>query len=263
MLKAQNTNLSLEIAESRKKHDDFQNEMEDFTNKKNEIIAFAVAEGATLGRLLWKTSKTEEMIQTCIETEDGKALEDFLYISQLASEKFIQKYLDELPPATSFEMLFATSLYGILVNIAGHENGRKFILDSSSGLELVDHTLKALGIIKMPAGRSFKNILLVFLNNISISERGAIFFSVAEDGLKNLVDCFQDFDALEIQITAMKIVLNLIRDVQSPEFNQKVAKAISHEHLQEIIAKSVDEGFIKNAQKLSLKLLTFNDEMFY
>lgn len=233
-------------------------------NELKDAANFGAALGAVTSVLLWKVSKSEENTLTILNNENGDSFRDFLLLILISLKSFMQKYQDALPPTSSFEYSFATSMLGIFVNISGHAKGRNFILEERTGVQIVEFVMDNIEKIEMPAGYLLKRLAIIFLFNISISKRGSHLFQLKDDGIKRIFNCIKDTKAPDIQIFALRLIMSLIEESESEEFKQKIPEIISFETLQKSIEDSHDEDYINIAKEFMQKLNTLkNNKTFY
>lgn len=179
--------------------------------------------GSVLGTMLWKTSKTQEVIETFIETN---LLNQFLNLASNTLISFRNTYKNELPIAESNEHKFIFSIFGTFINIVAQKIGRNFVLEREIGVEFVKESLKYLGDITMPSGQMLKRLILMMLYNLSIFNKGAQLIEVAENGVENILKCIDENHPPEIQILALTLMTTLLKELPQ-EFCEKVVNCVS------------------------------------
>lgn len=180
--------------------------------------------GSVLGTMLWKTSKTQEVIETFIETN---LLNQFLNLANNTLYSFRSTYKNELPIPESNEHQYIFSIFGIYINIVAQKVGRDFVLDRENGVEFVKDSLKYLGEINMPSGQMLKRLILMMLYNLSITRRGALLIEIAENGIESILKCQDEYHSPEIQLLSLTLMTTLLTELPSPDFSEKVYNSVS------------------------------------
>jgi hypothetical protein len=179
--------------------------------------------GSTFGTMLWKTSKTQEVIETFIE---AGLLNQFMNIANNTLFSFRTTYKSELPIAESNEHKFIFSIFGIFINIVAQRVGRDFVLERENGVEFVKGSLKYLGEITMPSGQLLKRLILMMLYNLSITKRGAVLIQVAENGVESILKCQDENHSTEIQSLSLTLMTTLLNELPTQEFCEKIINCV-------------------------------------
>lgn len=186
--------------------------------------SYSAAMGSVLCTMLWKTSKSEDVINTYIETG---TLSQFLNLANTTLKSFRETYEGQLPIPETFEFKFIISLFGIAVNILAQRIGRNYVLERESGVEFIKSTLQYLGEIEMPDGQLLKRLILMMIYNVSITNRGALLIEVCENSIESILKCFNSLHTVEIQSVALSIMTSLLNELPTPEFCENVIKKVS------------------------------------
>lgn len=181
--------------------------------------------GSVLGTMLWKTSKSEEVIQTFIETG---TLNQFLNLANIEIQSFHKTYKDELPVPESYEHKFIFSIFGIYVNIVAQKVGRDFVLERENGHTFINSTLAYLGEISLPSGQLLKRLMLMMLFNISITTRGAMLIQKSDIAVENILKCQDQNHSCEIQSLSLTLMVTLLTKIHFSEFYDKIMNAVSY-----------------------------------
>lgn len=185
---------------------------------------FTATMGSVLGSMLWKTSKTEDVINTLIHEE---MIEDFLNIANMTLNSFIETYTNELPMIDSREFKYAMSILGVSVNISAHKDAREVVLNERIGIIFINHVMEHLKSIKMPQGRLLTKMCLMFLYNMSISKRGAILIHQNKTGVENIMDCLGIEYTSEIQSVVLSLMSSLLEEIPTKEFLHQIIRLVS------------------------------------
>lgn len=180
--------------------------------------------GATLAKMLWKTSKSQEVILTYIETG---TLNQFLNVANVTLMSFIDTYREELPASETYEVNFILSLLGIYTNVAAQRDGRNFVLERENGVEFVKKVLLWLGELKMPNAQLLKRLILMLLYNLSITKSGAMLIEISDNGIENIMKCFDSSHTIEIQSIAISLMTSLLNELPTVEFCERVTQNVS------------------------------------
>lgn len=185
---------------------------------------YSAALGSVFGTMLWKTSKTQEVIETFI---DAGLLNQFLNIAKNTLTAFRETYKSELPMIETHEHKFIFSIYGIFINVVAQRIGRDFVLEREIGVEFVRESLAYLSEIKMPSGQLLKRLILMMLYNLSITKRGSMLLQQAENGVESILTCHDQNHSIEIQALSLNLMTTLIKEVPTQEFCDKIINCVS------------------------------------
>jgi hypothetical protein len=180
--------------------------------------------GSTLAKMLWKTSKSEDVIQTYIDTG---TLEPFLNLVNNTIGGFQATYHDDIPPPETHETNFMLSLLGIFTNVVAQQIGREFVLESEVGESCVLKILSYLGEMRMPVAQLLKRLVLMFLYNLSITRQGAEIISQNDKGIDNILKCLDETHSAEIQLITLSLVTSLVTEFESTRFCSKMKRKVS------------------------------------
>lgn len=100
--------------------------MSNYFREANVQANYTAAMGSTMGTMLWKTSKTEEIIQTFIDTVRPSLLilslstdlflqgtiQEFIIMSNITLNSFMDSFKENLPNCESYEYKFILSVIG-------------------------------------------------------------------------------------------------------------------------------------------------------
>lgn len=100
--------------------------MSNYFREANVQANYTAAMGSTMGTMLWKTSKTEEIIQTFIDTVRPSLLilslstdlflqgtiQEFIIMSNITLKSFMDSFKENLPNCESYEYKFILSVIG-------------------------------------------------------------------------------------------------------------------------------------------------------
>lgn len=263
-LELQNKQLQSQFDESREAVVKANETVKIKENDLKDALNFQAGLGSVLSLLLWKVSKPEEITLKMLANENGDSFRDFLFVTHISLKSFMNKYQNAMPPTSSFEYSFATSMLGIFVNISGHAKGRNFILEDRTGVCIVEFILESLDKIQVSGGYLLKRLAIIFLFNISISKRGTQLFQFKHGGVKQIFNCLKDIQAPDIQIFALRLITSLIEESESEEFKQKIPEILSSDILQQSIEDSRDEDYVNIAKEFKQKLSNLkNNKTFY
>jgi hypothetical protein len=202
-------------------------ELEEKNRKANSELerqsAYSAAMGSVIGTMLWKTSKTQEAIETYIETD---TLGEFLNLACVVLRAFKETYVEEIPFAESHEHKYILSIFGIFVNIVAQRVGRNFILERDAGVNFINHAISYLKDIPMPSGQVLKRLILMMLFNVSITNRGALLIETSENCIENVLKCTDQNNTSEIQSLALSIMTSLLEELPTQNFVQKVIQVV-------------------------------------
>lgn len=173
--------------------------------------------------MLWRTSKSENVIEIFIET---KTLNQFLNLASVTMTSFRETYSDKLPEAETNEFKFILGLLGIYINVAAQRVGRDFILDREIGIEFVQNALEYLGEIPMPAGTLIRRLILMMLFNINIEKRGSMLIEQGEKGIKSILGCLNMQNTSEIIELALHLLSSLLREIPTKELCGKIINLV-------------------------------------
>lgn len=186
--------------------------------------SYSAAMGAVLGTMLWKTSKTEQIIETFITTN---TLNQFLNVANVTLTSFRETYNKELPLTETSEFKFMFSIFGIYINIVAQKIGRDFVLEREVGVDFIRCSLEYLGEIPMPSGQLLKRLILMMLYNVSITKRGAMMIEIKENGIENILKCYDQNHTGEIQSLSLTLMTTLIKELGTQEFYEKILNSVS------------------------------------
>lgn len=224
-----------ELQECRKNieqlEDKLVNQVEDSTKMHKESLesltsqsSYAAAMGSVLTTMLWKTSKTEDVIATFIDTN---TLNHFLNLAMVTMTSFRETYEKVLPDAETNEFKFIVALLGIYINIAAQRVGRDFILDREIGIDFVKICLDYLGEIPMPSGALLKRLILMLLFNVNIDKRGAMIIEPGDKGIESILGCLNMQHTSEIQTLGLNLMEALLAEMPTQEFCDKIISLVS------------------------------------
>lgn len=181
--------------------------------------------GSVLATMLWRTSKTEDVIATFIET---KTLNQFLNLANNTLTSFRETYEAQLPDHETYEFNFIGALLGIYINIAAQQIGRDFILDREIGVEFVKNALEYLGAIPMPSGVLIKKLILMLLFNINIDKRGCFIIEPGEKGIESILRCLDTQHTSEIQRLSLNLMMVVLTEIPTQELCDKIINLVSN-----------------------------------
>lgn len=93
-------------------------------------------------------------------------------------------------------------------------------------MTFINGILEYIDRIKMPEGRLLKRMCLIFLYNMSICKRGAIFIQTSQNGIANILKCFAPCNTSEIQSLSISLMISLMNEIWTQEFGQQVMKLV-------------------------------------
>lgn len=222
---AELTELKNELRFQKDENQESKKKYEDNLDALNHQSSYSVAMGSVLGTMLWKTSKSQEVIETFIE---AGLLNQFLNISNNTLVAFRTTYKTELPIAESNEHKFIFAIFGIFINIVAQRVGRDFVLERENGVEFVKDSIKYLGeITTMPSGHLLKRLILMMLYNLSITKKGALLIQVAENGVESILKCQDVNHSTEIQLLSLTLMTTLLNELPTQEFCDKIINCVS------------------------------------
>lgn len=192
---------------------------EDAMEELNVQSSYSAAMGSVLGTMLWKTSKTQEVIETYIQTG---TLNQFINMANNTLKSFKETYTHELPIPETHEFKFLLSIFGISINVVAQRIGRDFVLERENGLSFIKSAIEYLGEIPLPSGNLIKRLLLMLIYNISITKRGAKFIQVTEMGIDNILKCYNENHSIDVQSLAITLMTSLLAEIPTQEFCEKV-----------------------------------------
>lgn len=185
--------------------------------------SYSAAMGSILASMVWKTSKTEDVIKTFIDTG---TLNSFLNLAHTTLTAFRETYIDEIPKTETYEFKLILSILGIYINIAAQKIGRDFILDREIGIDFIKSALDFLVDIPIPIGTLIKRLILMLAYNISITKRGADMIELTAKGFENIFKCLDDKHPAEIQALALTLITTLLSEVPTSDFHEKVKNQV-------------------------------------
>lgn len=177
-----------------------------------------------MGTMLWKSCKTPESVDTFIKTG---TLREFLIMCHKTMQSFLEAYADALPPLESYEFKFFMSIFGTIINISAQKHGRDYILENNTGLEFIQEVLININAFQMPAGQILKRMLLMFLYNVSIGKKGAMFIQMSINGVGNILKCLCLENTSDIQTLALTLLTSLLNELPTQEFCQQIISLVS------------------------------------
>lgn len=192
---------------------------EDTMEELNVQSSYSAAMGSVLGTMLWKTSKTEQVIETYIETG---TLNQFLNLVDNTLKSFKKTYTHELPMAETHEFKYLISLFGISINIVAQRIGRDYVLQRENGLSFIRRAIEYLGEIPMPKGNLLKRLILMLTYNLSITKRGAKFIQITDLAVENILKCYNENHSTDVQSLAITLMTSLLVELPTHEFCEKV-----------------------------------------
>lgn len=188
-------------------------------------LAYSAATGAVLSKMVWKTSKSRESIQTYIDTG---TLNHFLNLANRTITSFGEVYKDVLPEVETYEFQFLQSLFGVCVNIMAQNFGREFVLERNSGRILFENIITYLGNVPMPStvGPLIKRMILMLIYNLTFTNQGTYLIESFENSVDNIIKCFSRHHTAEIHSIAVMLLNQLMIDARTKGFRLKVKKKV-------------------------------------
>lgn len=188
-------------------------------------LTYSAATGAVLSKMVWKTSKSRESIQTYIDTG---TLNHFLNLANRTITSFGEVYRNGLPEIDTYEFQFLHSLFGTCVNVVAQSFGREFVLDHNSGRILFENVITYLGNVPMSnsVGPLIKRVMLMLLYNLTLTNQGTYLIESFEKTIDNIIKCFNRHHTAEIRSIAVMLLNQLMIDAQTNEFRLKVKEKV-------------------------------------
>ncbi|XP_070491798.1 heat shock factor 2-binding protein-like isoform X2 [Chironomus tepperi] len=234
----------------------------DQLNEENTLsLTYTAAIGSVLSKMLWKTSKNQEAIQTYVETG---TLNQFLNLVNRTIISFDTTYKDNLPEVETYEFQFILSLLGICINIMAQNIGREFVLERDLGDSLVNNIILYFGNIPMSTigGPLLKRMILMILYNLTFTKQGTYLIESCEMSVGNIMKCFDSHHTAEIHSIAIFLIHQLLKDSQTNEFRLKVREQLSqHKDDFEKLIKTADSKTKEVCTQLFEQISNFNDVM--
>lgn len=188
-------------------------------------MTYMAAIGSVLSKMLWKTSKSLEAIETYIETG---TMNHFLNLVNRTMISFRETYTNELPDVESYEFQFILSLLGICINILAQDIGREFVLERNIRKELFNNVILYMGDIPMTniGGTLLKRLMIMFLYNMTFTKQGKFLIESFDKSAENIIKCFGANHTAEIQSLAVALINQLLKDSQRNDFCLKVREKV-------------------------------------
>lgn len=259
-LKERNDSLNAALTETEKMLKASQDKRE--AQKKISIMqaSYTAAMGSIMGSMLWKTSKTESVINTYISEVTWwnfelslelnswtfqSMIREFISMANVTLNSFVESYEKKLPMVESneFKMMISvlgkirvtfvepqTELFsssGVCVNISAHISGREFVVNEGIGITFIENILKYLGIYPMPSGHLLKRMSLMFLFNVIILRRGARIVKASPNGVANILGCLSPDHTDEIHLLVLEFMVFLIEQIYTEDFIQQIRNLVS------------------------------------
>ncbi|CAG9806463.1 unnamed protein product [Chironomus riparius] len=192
----------------------------------NVSLTYTAVIGSVLSKMLWKTSKNPQAIQTYIETG---SMNQFLNLVNKTISSFDETYKDGLPDVDTYEFQFILSLLGICINIMAQTVGREFVLERVTGQNLFRNVISYMGGIPMPSvgGPLLKRMIIMMLYNLTFTKQGSFLIESLENSVDNIINCFNAHHTAEIQSIAVSLISQLLKDSQTNDFCLKVRQKLS------------------------------------
>ena len=220
------TNDIEEQLETQKKENSNLKEKYDQLDEENTVsLTYTAVIGSVLSKMLWKTSKTPEAIQTYVETG---TMNQFINLVNKTISSFDQTYKEGLPEVETYEFQFILSLLGICINIMAQTVGREFVLERSTGQTLFKNVISYMGDIPMPndGGSLLKKMMIMLLYNLTFTKQGSFLIESCENSVDNIINCFNSHHTAEIQSIAVSLIIQLLKDSQTNDFCVKVRQKV-------------------------------------
>ncbi|XP_049836628.1 uncharacterized protein LOC126281588 [Schistocerca gregaria] len=133
---------------------------------------FCVSVGTVLTELLWKATKSQEVVDVMVQSPHA---DQFLDIADNTLEAFLEAYADSEPAQSAEECRFVAALLGTLANVAAADAGRRFLSAGRDprGLAVLRRLVHALP--RLPAGAvgaALRRLIFMALYNLAIGVDG-------------------------------------------------------------------------------------------
>ncbi|EEB16753.1 Heat shock factor 2-binding protein, putative [Pediculus humanus corporis] len=227
-------------------------------NQLQQQSAFCASLGAILGHLLWKASRSPEIVETLTA---GNKIGDFFLIVVGTLTSFMDTYRQEIPNQNSDESQFVMSLVGIVTNIAATSEGRLFLIVDEQGKNLVRHFVKILQFIPVPSGNCLKRLIFMTLYNISINSVGVIYLQGQNQLLigiaKTLVD---DTQPQELHLMALRLLQSITWEINCKAVLENIAETVGRKLLDKFLRSTNQEfstastAIITNIERNKMKI---------
>lgn len=150
-----------------------QGDMYALRNQLRSQSAFCAGLGSTLGNLLWKVSRLEDVVGVLISSNK---LPELFGTANGTLTSFLETYGGNgLPEVYSDECQFVLSLLGVVANVAAVPDGRRLIMTEQEGRDLLHQVVVSLSQVPLDTGDPLLRLLLMICYNTSINEVGLAF----------------------------------------------------------------------------------------
>ncbi|KAK6641355.1 hypothetical protein RUM44_013064 [Polyplax serrata] len=225
--------------------------------------AFCASLGAILGHLLWKASRSAEIVETLTA---GNRIGDFFLIVVGTLTSFMDTYKQEIPSQNSDESQFVMSLVGIVTNIAAAAEGRLFLIIDEHGKNLIRHFVKMLQYIPVPSGNCLKRLIFMSLYNISINNVGVIYLQGQPQLLTGIVKTLEDeTQPQELHMMALRVLQSITWEVNCYAVLENIAETVPRKLLEKFLRSPNQEfnsaatAIINNIERSRLKIQNLKD----
>ncbi|KAF5286542.1 hypothetical protein FQR65_LT12546 [Abscondita terminalis] len=182
------------------------------TKKENELkmqSALCTIQGVTMGKILWKFSKNNELLEVLVS--NNKLALDLVKIYSGCLYGFIRTFENDLPDPLTDEYQFVLCLTGIMNNFASIPDGRFFLLHEPTSRQVLNQVIKTIPFISVRNGKELKFLTVSTVYNIMICQEGEEFLlnnCYLVDSLKN---CLEVANSDRIILMSLKIITNLLK----------------------------------------------------
>ncbi|XP_039444611.1 uncharacterized protein LOC120424518 isoform X2 [Culex pipiens pallens] len=175
--------------------------------------------GSTMGALLWKACKQRDSVRALVGTDN---LQDFLPMANCVLDSYVASLNAGIGlSADSEDYKFMAAIFGTLVNLAAHPEGRQYLAGEVSALGFATNALSSVNLFRAPDGRWLRRMTLTYVYNICLEETGVEFMMTDRGRLQGVVNCLTCGNAEDVLILAVNLLLMLIKAM--PEARGKVA----------------------------------------
>lgn len=172
-----------------------------------------------MGALLWKACKQRDSVRALVGTDN---LQDFLPMANCVLDSYVASLNAGIGlSADSEDYKFMAAVFGTLVNLAAHPEGRQYLAGEVSALGFATNALSSVNLFRAPDGRWLRRMTLTYVYNICLEEAGVEFMMTDRGRLQGVVNCLSSGNAEDVLILAVNLLLMLIKAM--PEARGKVA----------------------------------------
>ncbi|KAL0276261.1 UNVERIFIED_CONTAM: hypothetical protein PYX00_003867 [Menopon gallinae] len=240
-----------------------QSQISGLHNQLQQQSAFCASLGAIFGHLLWKASRSSEIVDSITS---GNRIGDFFLMVVGTLTSFMDTYKTELPSQNSDESQFVMALVGIITNIAAAAGGRNFLIVDEQGKNVVRHFVKILQNIPVPSGNCLKRLIFMSLYNVSINSVGVVYLQDQPNLITGIAKTLEDdTQPQELHLMALRLLQSLTWEINCTATLNNIVDTVSKRCLEKFAwsanseFKAAATAIINNIDRNKLKLENLKD----